>query len=665
MIPVETISADVRKRQNTSDHTYQTVKVDLLDAEDNSLCSVTGSTWNLMNWCWSKADNKKYFNKPYNNNPWDHTDTHESYYDRKDRQFKKIIAIIEADIDSAFFLLQEVDCLTYLPISDQERYWALRTAFESKLASLGWALIRSEDGNKPLVTLFNTRVLQQTQASAPKTVLTQGKGIGFECEFTHVTTQKTVTLTNVHLDYSADYTQTLPAYQREQTAANKFTIIGGDMNHAPGQKIVGLITNGQHATNLGSTPDGTVTDYDQGVLKQLDGVLVNPGQQTQVRVTVTKGEVFQRDGAEFSVVEFNPNRSVTSKPGQPYVEDRGSYFQALRLDWSKMSNKAQATAILDRALELAPRKVGITYSANHGQTEVLYEYYKNPTPKNWKDVQSTLVGANQATVMQALIKLLDSDPKYAALKTTFQILPISTMPAGSGNTKDEWLAENLNNIRAFAESGGTVLGWQNQEHETRFAVGGGVAGDRFSKAQSDYVQQYLQALSQASQASQPVPPVNLIGKPIDPPATHAAPPPPTQIADAPLVSSPALSNLGLFNRKSAHATFMKTLNGSPVENFLNWLENFYCNQYLASQGKTGQKKKGEIEAVIQVIKADQSSYQSIRECLDATAQPNPLTLEKLIKSHRRWLQPQQTWGWKIIQASFLQDAESRPDPQVF
>ena len=160
----------------------------------------------------------------------------------------------------------------------------------------------------------------------------------------------------------------------------------------------------------------------------------------------------------------------------------------------------QAILFLDKAADLiqagAPG-VGLTYSANYGQTRTIQQTYFSG---GWNTHTS---GANQAMVMVSLELLLGS--KYPALQGKLHILPITTMNAYV-QVVAPWnddihlgiVTTDLDRIENYLKSGWTVLGWQNQVSVNNpkhpYAVGGGVA-QGLPAAVSDKIQQTLIALS--------------------------------------------------------------------------------------------------------------------------------------------------------------------------
>jgi hypothetical protein len=165
-------------------------------------------------------------------------------------------------------------------------------------------------------------------------------------EFIHLTTAKHATIVNLHLDYNADYSVTIPDYQKQQVAQGKLTIMGGDTNHAPNQEIVGLMNNWSNITNIAGeiNRSGEVTGIShlhkdsQHIIKCYDGFFANPTQDTSVRVTAQEAEVFEKNAAgDFIVKTLPANPHVhRSAPGQPWR--RGGYIDFLKEKEEKKSD---------------------------------------------------------------------------------------------------------------------------------------------------------------------------------------------------------------------------------------------------------------------------------------------------------------------------------------
>ncbi len=147
----------------------------------------------------------------------------------------------------------------------------------------------------------------------------------------------------------------------------------------------------------------------------------------------------------------------------------------------RISPQEQAKTILTKARELianGAKGVGITYSANYGQTREIERIY---FAGGWN---TQTMGANQADVICSMESLMLSE--YDSLQGKVHILPITTMNAYSERV-ERWnedvqlgiVTTDLDRIRIYLESGWYILGWQNQstikKPTSPYAVGGGIA----------------------------------------------------------------------------------------------------------------------------------------------------------------------------------------------
>lgn len=183
-------------------------------------------------------------------------------------------------------------------------------------------------------------------------------------------------------------------------------------------------------------------------------------------------------------------------PSGSFIPFRLPYFE----NGAPVPAAAQAERILQQAGELIAKGaagVGITYSANYGQTRKIAGTYASG---GWN---TRTGGANQAEVMQNMEALLETP--FIALRGKVHILPITTMNAYT-DPLDPWnenvhmriVSADLDRIQAYLDRGWDVLGWQNQQTVNDpahpFAVGGGVA--QLPTAVSDKIQQTLIGFAQ-------------------------------------------------------------------------------------------------------------------------------------------------------------------------
>lgn len=179
-----------------------------------------------------------------------------------------------------------------------------------------------------------------------------------------------------------------------------------------------------------------------------------------------------------------------------------NFYLPFRDNGQTISAKSQALKILQTSIELlkkGAKGVAITYSANYGQTREIQRCYFSGT---WI---TAISGANQAAVMSEMEQLLNSS--HEKLQGGVQVLPITTMNAYE-DPIEPWNADvllgivmtDLDRVKAYLESGWTVLGWQNQNTHHNpshpYAVGGGVSqlpqfiDDKIQACLIEYSQQY-------------------------------------------------------------------------------------------------------------------------------------------------------------------------------
>jgi hypothetical protein len=311
---------DPRSGDNTSDHTYQSVMVQLTDDKEKNLMSLRGATWNLLNRCESAKTNKR----GISNNPWHMDETPLEYISRKEKQMAKIIQILSDPQQGQkdFMLLQEIDIfiarIKGFSSDEMNKLTVLRADFQTNLQKIGYALITPEYINgfvqQPAAIIFKKNVLELVNGTE-RGVLPNDENAhrAFEAEFKHIKTGKLVTLVSLHLDYTHDYSVQIPGFQEMKTAMDKFTIMGGDTNHAPNHQITGFINNWNNITNVNGYAENdkiTLTGNhkdNEAVKKCYDGFFVNPTSTTKVIVVEQKSEVFTKNKlGDWLVRSLNP-----------------------------------------------------------------------------------------------------------------------------------------------------------------------------------------------------------------------------------------------------------------------------------------------------------------------------------------------------------------------
>ena len=283
------VPADLKYGWNTSSHAYQSIKVSFLTRKKEPRFALSGSTMNLLNF---NASTEKPF----------------SYLKRKERQFAKLIEISTAD-KKDFMFLQEVDCLImpsfFTDIGYKDLHAEILQNFLFYLRNLGYEIITNVAiaQGRPFAILYNTKTLKPT--GNMRMVL---DGAGFECEFSNIESHKKVTLVNLHLDNQKDYAIAIPAYQEEQIAADRLTILGG-----ANIKIQELINHKDHCTNL---------NFEESHA----GFMLSTSSKTMANIEELPGEVFE-DDPEFGGFmcrplfpddEFGESYSYWCPPGEAW-----------------------------------------------------------------------------------------------------------------------------------------------------------------------------------------------------------------------------------------------------------------------------------------------------------------------------------------------------------
>jgi len=114
---------------------------------------------------------------------------------------------------------------------------------------------------------------------------------------------------------------------------------------------------------------------------------------------------------------------------------------------------------------------------------------------------------------------------------------------------------------------------------------------------------------------------------------------------------PTPAKMSRFNRDEQHERFMKSIENHPpqLNDVLNWIEDFYCNQYLPSQ-KNGEDKKTKILKMVENLRTADNIEPDIQLKEFFDQYPD---LAHLLKETRRKEHNKETWGWSKIEESFL------------
>lgn len=294
-----------------SDHTEQSATLAFFTKEQEPILTLHGSTWNLLNKCFSTHSGNS-----YSNNPWNKDEPIKKYICRKEKQIaviKKILGIISDDPSLTkntrrdFMFLQEIDFISEDYILHNGL--SLRTLLEQELQTHGFNIVYSTNifNCQPLAIIYNQDTLQFDDQITPRGILPNNKNKlkGFACQFIHIESGHRVELINLHLDYTEDYTASIAQLQKQAIKDNLLTVMGGDTNHIPNVGITGFVNHEDNVTNIISLLEGdqlkfcfTMKVHDSKTGEKatkgrcLDGFLASPTKQTYVQLTLLPSHLF-------------------------------------------------------------------------------------------------------------------------------------------------------------------------------------------------------------------------------------------------------------------------------------------------------------------------------------------------------------------------------------
>lgn len=196
---------------------------------------------------------------------------------------------------------------------------------------------------------------------------------------------------------------------------------------------------------------------------------------------LSDSDLLNSEFSTFTSTKIWPSHPVINGIGKTEVKNlKTGRINPFRIDWGKGTEKEQAEEIYAYFNELFSKKpdarIAITYSANTGQANDIYESYNSDK----KLSPDKIVGANQALVFNFLLKLMYK-PENTWAKNV-HILPIPTMEYTNGGAKAPKMSDiekALQNIETHLNDKWIVLGLQNQTSNQNhlFAIGGPIAGN--------------------------------------------------------------------------------------------------------------------------------------------------------------------------------------------
>ena len=425
----------------TSDHTIRIISV-----RNNNEASIKGATWNLMNQCHGLQFNST-LNKTYSNNPFHVDETLQEYKERKITQVDYMLKKIQSgQLD--FMFLQEVDFIQE-DRNDNKRKQIreeINTYFKHQLKQAGYEVVITQHGRgaqpkyysqQPMITIYNPNRLQYTgkqygvlglESSTPaKDGTKRYRFRGHASHFIDKKSQRPIALTNVHLDFSENYNQSLENYMTHHTKKNIITIMGGDTNHSQNNKIHHLITDWHHASNIDSNDGNNLSVYHQEnpkVKKAYDGFMVAPAGNSTIKATELESEYFELNVSQKSVQvktfhQDIQHRTHVSLPGRPWQRYR---HLAAQIDKEYGQEKIQTKRNilqkelayilnqLDETIESFHQKYGTlinSSSQTYNKPEVREQKASHAHPTSFSQAQKNLeekVGTFEDTEIQKSIR---------------------------------------------------------------------------------------------------------------------------------------------------------------------------------------------------------------------------------------------------------------------
>ncbi len=253
-------------------------------------------------------------NGDYSNNPWDETESNKEFCCRVSKVNDYIIDKIKSghsgeEID--FICLQEfVHFVTPWIYKDKElknSLDAINKKLTEKIEKLGWGCVSSEKGIQPLVTFYNKKRFTFMEKSGQ--FETHSKCRALESIFTDSTSNNSVCVTNMHLDFQTDYRYQQINYLKNNNDKNLLTVLCGDTNHPPNKEQCVIVNDWNKCTNIDANDEGQIIDQDEsGFKKCYDGLGGSPAKGYSVVIEELAGLVFEQvEDDEFQIKEFTPN----------------------------------------------------------------------------------------------------------------------------------------------------------------------------------------------------------------------------------------------------------------------------------------------------------------------------------------------------------------------
>lgn len=228
-------------------------------------------SFNMQAKGFSKENHPK---KSYSNNAYNIDESQDGYYYRKWSQIWMLSAKIYSGED--VILLQEPDFLL------TENF--LHDEFKKMLAYYSFELITTKKPDGPcgqqlMALIYNSKKLKirgESQGIFSTLINGHPKFRGYESTFIYLSSDKLVTITNMHLLYGHSYDDEIETYLIEKEKKGHLHIMGGDMNGLLKMTPYTKLCSWNIATHFSADPSGRLSiyeDVDGAIFKEYDRFL--------------------------------------------------------------------------------------------------------------------------------------------------------------------------------------------------------------------------------------------------------------------------------------------------------------------------------------------------------------------------------------------------------
>ncbi len=331
-------SKSVTIKDMLSDHGYQTMIFDLMTEDKNrNQCHkfrLVGATYNLLDRCFSKEDNKGKFS----NNQENKSENFSEYWTRKNKQaMTKIFEILEKNsVD--FMFLQEIDFVNpnhkfKFSSEEQSKIYNFGTDFIEKLALKGYDILISTSSQtdiQPMATIYRVSTFKFINPECCYGTLSDSNGYNraWVTLLQHKSSGQFVSLMNLHLSYADSYFNSIIDLMKSNSKKNVMTIAGGDTNHTP-EDIPGLVSVNPKfgVTNIQMSDNKLSTKDEKGRDKCYDGYFIGPPQDGIIGFQFGDCEVFQKnekDVIQSKIITGGGHAMRFTKKGEPFNDNQSA-----------------------------------------------------------------------------------------------------------------------------------------------------------------------------------------------------------------------------------------------------------------------------------------------------------------------------------------------------